>query len=81
MKELTEHPKVLEHLQKVIDSTNATVSQAESIRSFTVLEDDFTIDSGHLTPSLKIRRAEVMHDFQRVVEKLYERAAHRAKRH
>jgi len=80
MKELTEHPKVLEHLQKVIDSTNATVSQAESIRSFTVLEDDFTIDSGHLTPSLKIRRAEVMHDFARVVEKLYERAAHRAKR-
>ncbi|EXF24954.1 long-chain fatty acid--CoA ligase [Nesterenkonia sp. AN1] len=81
MSELTEHPQVLEHLQQVIDSTNASVSKAESIRSFTVLEDDFTIDSGHLTPSLKIRRAEVMRDFQRVVENLYEKAAQRAKRH
>lgn len=81
MKELTEHPEVLAHLQQVIDSTNASVSKAESIRSFTVLEDDFTIDSGHLTPSLKIRRAEVMHDFQRVVENLYEKAAARTKRH
>lgn len=81
MKDLTEHPQVLAHLQQVIDATNASVSKAESIRSFTVLEDDFTIDSGHLTPSLKIRRAQVMRDFQRVVENLYEKAAHRAKRH
>ncbi|GAA1139511.1 AMP-dependent synthetase/ligase [Nesterenkonia lutea] len=80
MKELTEHPQVLAHLQKVIDSTNSTVSKAESIRSFTVLEDDFTIGSGHLTPSLKIKRAEVMRDFQRVVENLYDKAAHRARR-
>lgn len=80
MSELTEHPQVLEHLQQVIDSTNASVSKAESIRSFTVLEDDFTIDSGHLTPSLKIRRAEVMHDFARVVENLYEKAASRTRR-
>ncbi|MGJ9426058.1 AMP-dependent synthetase/ligase [Nesterenkonia halotolerans] len=80
MKELTEHPEVLTHVQQVIDSANASVSQAESIRSFTVLEDDFTIDSGHLTPSLKIRRAEVMRDFQRVVENLYEKAATRARR-
>lgn len=80
MKELTEHPQVLEHLQQVIDSANASVSQAESIRSFTVLEDDFTIDSGHLTPSLKIKRAEVLRDFQRVVENLYEKAANRARR-
>lgn len=77
MSELTEHPLVLDHLQQVIDSTNASVSQAESIRSFTVLEDDFTIDSGHLTPSLKIRREEVMRDFQRVVESLYEKASRR----
>lgn len=77
MSELTEHPLVLDHLQQVIDSTNASVSQAESIRSFTVLEDDFTIDSGHLTPSLKIRREEVMRDFQRVVENLYEKASRR----
>ncbi|MCT1606947.1 AMP-dependent synthetase/ligase [Nesterenkonia massiliensis] len=75
MAELTEHPQVLKHLQDIIDRANATVSQAESIRSFTVLGEDLTIESGHLTPSLKIKRPEVMRDFSQVVDALYTRAS------
>ncbi|GAA4922484.1 AMP-dependent synthetase/ligase [Nesterenkonia rhizosphaerae] len=75
MAELTEHPQVLKHLQDIIDRANATVSQAESIRSFTVLGEDLTIESGHLTPSLKIKRPEVMRDFSQVVDALYNRAS------
>ncbi len=48
--ELTEHPEVIKHVQSVIDKANESVSQAESIRSFTILEQDFTISAGHLTP-------------------------------
>ncbi|GAA1816707.1 AMP-dependent synthetase/ligase [Nesterenkonia flava] len=73
--ELTEHPRVLKHLQSVIDQANSTVSQAESIREFTVLGEDFTIESGHLTPSLKIKRPEVMRDFSGVVDALYSKAS------
>lgn len=75
MAELTEHPKVIEHVQSVVDRANESVSQAESIRSFTILQEDFTISAGHLTPSLKIKRPEVMRDFDGVVESLYARAA------
>ena len=75
MAELTEHPQVLKHLQDIIDRANATVSQAESIRSFTVLGEDLTIESGHLTPSLKVKRPEVMRDFSQVVDALYNRAS------
>ena len=40
--------------------TNRAVSRAESIRSFRVLTTDFTEANGLLTPSLKVKRGEVM---------------------
>ncbi len=47
---------VRKELQTAIDSANAQVSRAESIREFRVLPDDFTVESGELTPTLKMRR-------------------------
>lgn len=62
---------VLEAIQKVIDSANASVSHAEAIKSFRIVPTDFTETSGHLTPSLKIKRAQVLKDFDGVVEEIY----------
>ena len=75
MSELIEHPEILDHVQSVIDKANESVSRAESIREFRLLKDDFTIESGHLTPSMKIRRADVMKDYSQVVDQLYTDAA------
>jgi long-chain acyl-CoA synthetase len=47
------------------------VSRAESIRKFAVLGTDFTEASGHLTPSLKVRRNVVAKDFAAEIEALY----------
>ncbi|CAN7466210.1 AMP-dependent synthetase/ligase [Knoellia sp. LjRoot47] len=62
---------VLAELQKAVDEANAAVSKAESIRKFAVLEADFTEESGHLTPSLKLKRNVVMRDFADEVDALY----------
>ena len=58
-------------LQKAVEHANSAVSKAESIRTFTVLAGDFTEDNGYLTPSLKLRRAIVMKDFDAEVEAIY----------
>ncbi|BCW66227.1 long-chain-fatty-acid--CoA ligase [Arthrobacter sp. NicSoilB4] len=58
-------------LQRAVDEANALVSQAESIRSFVVLDADFTEESGHLTPSLKLKRAAVVRDFAAQINRLY----------
>lgn len=71
VKELTEHPKVLEHVQKLVDKANSSVSRAEQIRKFVVLADELSVESGHLTPSLKLRRANVIKDYKDVIEGLY----------
>jgi long-chain acyl-CoA synthetase len=47
------------------------VSKAESIRNFTILPAEFTEASGHLTPSLKLKRAVVVREFEAEIAGLY----------
>lgn len=62
---------VLAELQGAVDAANATVSQAEQIRRFAVLDAEFTVESGHLTPTLKLKRAAVVADHAEALEGLY----------
>ena len=71
MAELTEAPELLAELQGAVDDANKAVSRAEAVRRFRVLPGDFTEQSGHLTPSLKVRRNVIMKDFAGEVEALY----------
>ncbi len=64
-------PMVREHIQKAVDRANASVSRAESIRAFRIIPGDFTETSGHLTPSLKLKRAQIVEDFGDEIEALY----------
>ena len=62
---------VREALQAAVDDANRLVSKAESIRSFVVLDADFTVESGHLTPSLKLKRAAVVRDYEEHINRIY----------
>ncbi|ARP70731.1 long-chain fatty acid--CoA ligase [Streptomyces sp. MUSC 125] len=59
-------------LQRAVDEANKLVSRPESIRRFTVLATDFREEQGHLTPSMKLRREQIMRDFAQEVEALYD---------
>jgi long-chain acyl-CoA synthetase len=63
--------RVIAEVQKAVDDANTAVSKAESIRKFAILDADFTEESGHLTPSLKLKRNVVMRDFEDEVDALY----------
>lgn len=60
------------NLQQAVDEANRMVSRAESIRRFEVLPGDFTEEAGHLTPSMKLRRAAIVRDYDEEIAKLYE---------
>jgi len=64
-------PFVLTSLDRAVERTNRAVSRAEGIKKIMVLTSDFTIENGYLTPSLKVKRAEVLHDFASTVDALY----------
>lgn len=66
-----EDADVMAAIEAAVQSANASVSRAESIRKYHVLSDDLTEESGHLTPSLKIKRNVVMKDYAAEIEALY----------
>ncbi|MCN0179851.1 AMP-dependent synthetase/ligase [Salinispora arenicola] len=69
--DLIDDPDLLHELQRAVDEGNAAVSTAEAVRRFRVLPKEFTVESGHLTPSLKLRRSVIMADFADEVAELY----------
>jgi long-chain acyl-CoA synthetase len=71
--QLAEDPELIADIQAAVDEANATVSRAESIRRFAVLPVEFTEEAGHLTPSMKLKRAAVLADFGKEVDSLYAR--------
>lgn len=73
MRELVDDEELRAALQRAVDEANRLVSRAESIRKFTVLPKDFTEESGHLTPSLKLKRDAITRDFDAEIEDLYRR--------
>ncbi len=74
VREAATDPGVLADLQAAVDAANTTVSRAEQIRRFAVLDTEFTVESGHLTPTLKLKRAAVVADHGDAVDGLYSQA-------
>jgi long-chain acyl-CoA synthetase len=58
-------------VQAAIDDANKAVSHAEAIKAFRILATDWSVDSGHLTPSLKVKRNVVLADHKADVDALY----------
>ncbi|MEU0689769.1 AMP-dependent synthetase/ligase [Streptomyces uncialis] len=69
---LRDDPDLLAAVQGAVDDGNAAVSKAESVRRFRVLPAQFTEDSGHLTPSMKLKRNVVAKDFADEIEAIYQ---------
>ncbi|MEU9320864.1 AMP-dependent synthetase/ligase [Streptomyces sp. NPDC048295] len=71
IRQLVDDDELRTALQRAVDEANRLVSRAESIRKFAVLPVDFTEESGHLTPSLKLKRDAIARDFGEEIEALY----------
>ncbi|GAA1330406.1 AMP-dependent synthetase/ligase [Brachybacterium rhamnosum] len=71
--EAAKDERIHAELQTAVDRANQTVSRAESIRVFEVIDTDFTEENGYLTPSLKLKRNIVVKDFSEVIEGIYSR--------
>ncbi|MFF1375484.1 AMP-dependent synthetase/ligase [Streptomyces sp. NPDC058308] len=68
---LRDDADLLAAIQSAVDDGNAAVSKAESVRKFRVLGSQFTEESGHLTPSLKLKRNVVAKDYADEIEAIY----------
>ena len=71
--ELAHDATLRAEIQDAINAVNSTVSHAEAIKKFYILDKDFTEESGELTPTMKVKRNVVVQRYSEVLEKLYSR--------
>ncbi|WP_419997090.1 AMP-dependent synthetase/ligase [Streptomyces boninensis] len=65
-------PRVRELVQEAVDAANEQVARPARVRAFAILDEDLSIDSGALTPTLKVRRAQVARLYAKEIDALYE---------
>jgi long-chain acyl-CoA synthetase len=68
-----EHPgaDVRAEIQRVIDDVNTKLARVEQVKKFTILSRQFGIDTGELTPTLKVKRKIVNQNFASEIEAMY----------
>jgi long-chain acyl-CoA synthetase len=68
---LTQHPAILEMVRKAVADTNTQLASYETIKRFSILQKDFSIETGELTPSLKVKRKLLDQKYKKQIEALY----------
>ena len=68
---LLDHESVRKEFQEAVEQVNLRLPRFEQIKKFAVLNAEFSIESGELTPTLKVKRRVVEDKFSQEIEKLY----------
>ena len=63
---------VAAEIQKIVTRVNKQLAPFEQVRKFRILPRDFTIEAGELTATMKVRRQQVIQNFQSEIDALYE---------
>lgn len=69
--DLITHPKIRELIGKEIEEKNKKLSHFETIKKFAILDHDFTIETGELTPTMKVKRRLIEEKYKDILEGLY----------
>ncbi len=69
--EMIKHAEVIARFQEEIDLKNADFGKWEQIKKFELLDVEFTIEGGEITPTLKLKRKEILKKYAGLVEAIY----------
>jgi long-chain acyl-CoA synthetase len=76
--ELIKHPKIIALIESEIEQQCAELSKYEKVKAVLLLEHELTVESGELTPTLKVKRRVVVEKHKKTIDQLYhdKEAAH-----
>jgi long-chain acyl-CoA synthetase len=69
--ELARHPRIIEYFKKKVDEVTRDLAPYEKIKKIALLDQEFSVESGELTPTLKVRRKFVEDKHRAVIDALY----------
>ena len=72
--ELCKNPRIIDLFERQIATLTPNLSQFERVKKIALLENELTIESGELTPTLKVKRRVIDEKYRDVIDALYEEA-------
>ena len=69
--EMVRHPRVVEFFKKKIEEVTKDLAPHEKIKKIALLDEEFSVEGGELTPTLKVRRKFVEDKHQQLIDSLY----------
>lgn len=69
--ELIRHPKVIELYKDLVESFNKYFNHVEQIKKFELLPNEWSVDSGELTPKMSMKRKVIMEKYRDPIERIY----------
>lgn len=70
-KELVRHPRIIEYFKKKVDEVTRELAPHEKIKKIALLDNEFSVEGGELTPTLKVRRKFVEDKHRDIINALY----------
>ena len=68
---LAAHPEVHAQVRASVEHVNSRLNRWETVKDFRILDHDLTVESGELTPSMKVRRKVVESTYRPVLDSMY----------
>ncbi|MEJ7862229.1 MAG: AMP-binding protein, partial [Pyrinomonadaceae bacterium] len=65
------HPRIVDLIERQIGELTKNLSRYEKVKKIALLENELTVESGELTPTLKVKRRVVEEKYRTVIEKIY----------
>lgn len=69
--QMVNHPRVQEYYKTIIEKFNPQFNPVEQVKKFELLNAEWTINGGELTPTLKLKRKVIMEKYADAVERIY----------
>ena len=63
--------KIKKKLKIYLENLNKSLSLVEKVKKFKLIKEEFTIENGMLTPTLKLKRKKILEKYKEDLEKLY----------
>jgi long-chain acyl-CoA synthetase len=69
--DLSENPAIKKAIDEAVETVNSKLAQVETIKKYTILKRNLTVEDGELTPTLKVKRKIVNEHFANEIEAMY----------
>lgn len=69
--EMIQHPEVLKQFKKVVDRCNKNFGDTEQVKRYKLIGYSWSVDTGELTPTLKLRRKFIMKKHKELIDSLF----------